>query len=369
MKKKIILFFVFVNLFFAYDILADFTIGVYCVGKPEDISYIKEAGFNTIQTYNKNPNTIYELAKEAKKQDIKLLAYPDKIIGSSFQEEIQKYPIIWYLFDEPDLWKILKQKLKSADERTRKALPGAKTAFVIGEGKTKISYYDIADILMVDWYPVPHLPMESFGQQIAYARRELDMSKGNLADLWAVVQMFNWTEEKALKDSVREKYNLRFPTKEEIRFMSYDALFNGATGLFYFKYNSNGIPLPKSKPEEWKYITEIIQELRFTTKLFEKGIPICNPTCDKKNNFCDVCGTDRFNITGNESFIEMKSFEYDGAKYTILINPTAQYQTIPNIFYDKKFDVIFEEDILLSKNIKNKKNNLEPYRVLIFRYN
>ena len=126
MKKKIILFFVFVNLFFAYDILADFTIGVYCVGKPEDISYIKEAGFNTIQTYNKNPNTIYELAKEAKKQDIKLLAYPDKIIGSSFQEEIQKYPIIWYLFDEPDLWKILKQKLKSADERTRKALPGAK---------------------------------------------------------------------------------------------------------------------------------------------------------------------------------------------------------------------------------------------------
>jgi hypothetical protein len=273
------------------------------------------------------------------------------------------------LCDEPDLWKVSRIKLKSADEKTRKTFPGAKTAFVIGEGKTKVPYYDIADILMVDWYPVPHLPLESFGQQISYARHELDIVKGKLSHLWAVVQMFDWTEEKALSDLAREKYNLRFPTKEEIRFMSYDALFNGATGLFYFKYNSRRIPLPHSKPEEWKYITEIIQELVFTTKLFEKGIPICNPTCDKKNNFCDICRTDVFNITGNEIFIEMKSFEYEGAKYTVLINPTAQYQTIPRIFYDKKFDVLFEEDILLSNNIKNKNNNLEPYKVLVFRYN
>ena len=355
-------------LVFSSNIFADFTLGIYCVNNSEDISIVRDAGFNTIQTYKKDPKSILALANESQKQGITLLAYPDKIIGSHLQKEVQKYPIIWYLCDEPDLWNISRQKLKSTDDRTRRYLPGKKTAFVLGQGKTKISYYDIGDILMVDWYPVPHLPLQTLGYQINYARQQLNSIKGNMADLWAVIQLFDWTEEKNVKESARQKYKLRFPTKEEIRFMSYDAIFNGATGLFYFQYNSKGKPLYQSRPKEWIYITEIIQELQFTTKLFEKGHPICNPNCDKKTSFCDICRKNEFVLTGNESFIQMKSFEYDEAKYTIMINPTSKYQTIPKIFYDKKFDVIFEEDTILKNIVKDKKNNLKPYGILIFRY-
>lgn len=369
MNKKFLLFCLILVSFCISSVFADFTIGIYCVGKAEDIKIVKDAGFNTVQTYNKDPKIIYELAKEAKKQNITLLAYPDKVFGSQYQKKLQQYPIIWYLCDEPDLWKISKQKLQFADDKVRKYFPAMKTAFVLGEGNPKVSYYDIADILMVDWYPVPHLPLESLGEQISYARHGLDSAKGTLANLWAVVQMFDWTEERALSSSARQKYNLRFPTKEEIRFMSYDALFNGATGLFYFQYNSKKKPLPQSRPDEWTYVVDVVQELVFTTKLFEQGNTICDPTCDKRKNKCEYCRGDTFTITGNESFIKMKSFEYDDAKYTILINPTSKHQTIPKIFYEKKFDVIFEQETELAKIIKNKKDNFEPYKVLVFRYN
>lgn len=368
MKKTVVLFFIMFCFCCVGEIFADFTIGLYSIGHPEDVQIIKEAGFNTFQTYNKDPKIIFELAKEAKKQNMIMLAYPDRVFESQYKKKLQQYPVVWYLCDEPDLWKISRQKLQFADEKTRTKFPGMKTAFVLGEGSPKESYYDIADIVMVDWYPVPHLPLESLGQQISYARHGLDLTKGTLADLWAVVQLFDWTEERNLKDSVREKYDLRFPTKEEIRFMSYDAIFNGATGLFYFQYNSKRKPLPQSRPQDWDNIKEIVQELLFTTKVFEKGQPICNPTCDKRKNKCDFCTGDTYSITGNESFIRMKSFEYDDAKYTVLINPTSKYQTIPKVFYDKQYDVIFEKETQLDKIIKNKKNNLEPYRVLIFRY-
>ena len=335
--------------FFYIPAAAEFTIGLYGVGKAEDITSAKEAGFNCVQTYNKNPEKIKELAEAAIKNEIKLIVYPTKIIESNkYKEEAKSYPIkAWYLFDEPDVWNYSREDLISLNKKIKGIYPNIQTTFVIGEGFTKVPYYDIADILMVDWYPVPHLPLESFGENIALAKQGLTMVGKENKPLWAVVQIFNWKEyAQYRKDDDRIG---RFPKKEEIRFMSYDAIFNGATGLFYFTYYSNKKPLPEEKPKDWAKVVEVIQEMSFVAEIIENGTEIKNPI--------EI-----------ELPLKAKSFEYGGIKYTFIINPTNKRQKIPNLFFEPKFDVMYEKSTNLKKLTRKSKNNFPPYKIFAFRY-
>ena len=337
-----------VCLFYSFS-FAEFTIGLYGVKRPKDIINAKEAGFNCVQTYDKNPEKIRELAKEAEKDEIKLVVYPNKILeNSKYKEDAKSYPIkAWYLFDEPDVWNYSRQNLISLNKTVEEIYPSIQTSFVIGEGFTKVPYYDIADILMIDWYPVPHLPLESFGENVALAKQGLTMVGQENKELWAVVQIFNWKEyAQYRKDNDRIG---RFPKKEEIRFMSYDAIFNGATGLFYFTYYSNKKPLPEENPKYWEKVVEIIQEMSFFAEIKDNGKEIDNPI-------------------QIEIPLKAKSFEYGGIKYTFMINPTPDKQKIPNLFFEPKFDVIYEKNTNLKKLVKKTKNNFPPYKIFVFRY-
>lgn len=332
-------------LFSSYFLYADFPIGIYGVDSPEDIEIVKEAGFDTIQTYKSEPERLKLLADEAIKQNIRLVIPSNKIIRKEYEEEIENWPVLaWYIFDEPDVAKISREKLNTLDINTKNVFPKAKTVFVIGQGKTEIPYYDLADILMVDWYPVPHLPLESLGQQINFAKQALQELDCPKKDLWAVVQAFDWKEFK--QHRADDDRIGRFPTKEEMRFMSYDAIFSGATGLFYFLYTSNGIPLPYVKPENWEDLVSVIKEI---SKV--KNILLAQPL----ENPIEV-----------ESPLKVKTFLYNNEKYTFIVNPTNQLQTIPKIFFKKKIfrEVSFNEK---EPSTKKGKNDLQPYDVVIFK--
>lgn len=336
-------------LFFSSFLFAEFTIGLYDVKTSEDVINAKEAGFNCIQSYSSSPETINILAEEAAKNEMKIVVYPDNIIkDKKYATKAQSYPIrAWYLFDEPDVCGLSREKLISINETVKKMYPKTDTAFVIGEGFTDVVYYDIADILMVDWYPVPHLPLESFGENVSLAKQGLVMAGKDTKELWAVVQIFDWKEHKQYrKDTDRIG---RFPKKEEIRFMSYDALFNGATGLFYFNYYSDGKPLPEAKPKEWAKVVEVIQEMSFVAEIIDNGKEIENPA--------EI-----------EEPLKAKSFEYGGIKYTFIINPTSSRQTLPPLFFQPQFDVMYEKTTNLKKVLRKSKNNFQQYRVFAFRY-
>ncbi len=340
---------VIISFIFSTFLFAEFTIGLYDVKTSADIVNAKEAGFNCVQSYDSSPETIKILAEESEKNEMKLVIYPDKIIkDKKYKTEAQKYPVkAWYLYDEPDVWSLPREKLISMNETAKKMYPNTNTVFVIGEGFTDEPYYDIADILMVDWYPVPHLPLESFGENVALAKQGLIMVGKDTKDLWAVVQMFDWKEYKQhRKDTDRIG---RFPKKEEIRFMSYDAIFNGATGLFYFNYYSNGKPLPEAKPKEWAKVVEVVQEMSFVGEIIDNGKEIENPA--------EI-----------EEPLKAKSFEYGGIKYTFIINPTSERQTLPPLFFQPQFDVIYEKSTNLKKIMRKSKNNFQQYRVFAFRY-
>ena len=323
---------------------AEFVLGIYCVNNEEEIPTIKQAGFNTIQTYKKDPQYLSRLAEKAKQYDMKLLIYPKRIIGGKYENESHNYPIsAWYICDEPDVWHLSREDVINRNNVCKNTFPEHQTAFVISKGKTKIPFYDICDILMMDYYPVPRKPLENFGKNVFLAKQGLIEAGYPQKQLWAVVQIFDWKETKNPR-----KYD-RFPTREEIRFMSYDALFNGATGLFYFKYNSNKIPLPKSKPEEWKYISEIIQELSFIGKFIDSGKEVKN-------------------IVNVKEPLRTKTYEYEGNKYIIVENPTNEMQELPKKFFNKKkFEVLFEKSSNLEDIISKNEKTLQPYQVIIFK--
>ncbi len=328
---------------------AEFTIGLYGVKTSTDIINAKEAGFNCVQSYEKDPEIIKSLADETIKNEMQMIVYPDKIIENKKNQSVAKdYPVkAWYLFEEPDVHELSREKLISLNDNVKKIYPNKRTSFAIGQGFTKVPYYDIADILIVNWYPVPHLPLESFGENIALAKQGLLTAGQEKKDLWAVVQIFDWKEYEQYRKA--ENRIGRFPKKEEIRFMSYDALFNGATGLFYFNYYSNNKPLPEEKAKEWAKVVEVVQEMSFVGEILDNGKEIDNPTEIKEP-------------------IKAKSYEYGGIKYTFIINPTSKRQNIPALFFEPKFDVIYEKSTNLKKIAKKAKNNFPPYRIFSFRY-
>ncbi|MFA6914003.1 MAG: hypothetical protein WCQ83_02235, partial [Endomicrobiia bacterium] len=76
------------------------------------------------------------------------------------------------------------------------------------------------------------------------------------------------------------------------------------------------------------------------------------------------------NIVDIEKPLKAKSFNYQGIKYIIIINPTSKTQRIPAIFSKSNFDVIYESNTDLKEVlIDNRENKFPPYHVFVFRYN
>ena len=143
-----------------------FPLGIYCISSPKDIKIIKKAGFDTIQSYAGDISILESLANKAQKHGIEILFYPDKIQHGVIQKA-KDWPVAaWYIYDEPGVHHLTANKLEELNVAAKEKFPEDKTAFVVGKASNLKPYTDIADIIMVDWYPVPHLALTSLGEQI-----------------------------------------------------------------------------------------------------------------------------------------------------------------------------------------------------------
>ena len=300
---------------------APFALCMYGVNDPADVPLLKEAGFNCLQTYRVNPAMLARLAQAAQKEGLKTVFYPNQVIGSAYEKQAQNWPMLaWYLVDEPDVVGWSRERVLQSRQRAQAAFPAVPTALVVGQGKTQTPFYDLPDIFMVDWYPVPHLPLTSFGRQIALAREEIEKTGQKDKPLWGVVQAFDWKEyEQHRPDNDRIG---RFPTQQEIRFLSYDAIMNGATGLFYFIFTTKGTPLPQAQPQWWARVTAVSKELAAFRPVLEEGKIVKNPL-------------------SKAGVLQMKTWKYKGDKYTLLLNPTDTAQPLPKKLLKDKYQVLF----------------------------
>lgn len=243
-----------------------YPLGIYGVNSTNDFAAVKGAGFNLITG---PANRAFLDAARA--HGLKVLASPNTSAGPAFDpaqarqaiHQFDSHPALWawYLVDEPDFNQISPEHVKRA-QRFVKSLRSAKpTALVLFQGYQARYYANIADITMIDRYPIPWLPLANFGQHVQMTRLALPKSK----PLIAVIQAFDWS---CCPELLPGETNLRPPTYEELHCMTYDALARGANGLFYYAYTDSRWRI-REHPETWAALQRVIAEASARLPLFQ----------------------------------------------------------------------------------------------------
>ena len=322
---------------------AFFPIGLYVVQQPSAMAGLKKAGFNAVQTYVTDPAHIQDMAKACREHGFKLLANPFDLMKSSVPA--QGIPAAaWYLFDEPDAHKMKPAELCAMADKVKRWSPDIPGAYVLGDGRKAEQYKDCGDIMMVDWYPVPHYPLESAGEQVARTVTAAGAKPG-----WAVLQAFSWKDEPVGR--LKKPRAGHFPTYGELRFMTYHSILAGAKGIWYFTYTqSGGVTLDK-RPEHWHWLTSVTKELSALRPIFEGGKPAHLP----------------FPPTPDGPLA--KAWRYHGRDYVILANPDPKLMLrVPEEMLQMRWRPLFETR-RYQKELLQKVGEawyLPPYRVMVF---
>ncbi len=173
-------------------------------------------------------------------------------------------------------------------------------------------FSEAGDIVGCDIYPVPQHPklrhsdlmdqtMSSVG---AYTRRmqAIDPKK----PVWMVIQGFNWgdLQGEVYERSGDEQRGFRAPTLEEIRFMAFDCIVNGARGILFWgtSYVDRGSKL-------WKDLITFAKEIKYLEPILasEDAKESVNISCD------EIFGS------GDRGIVVLVKI-YKGNPYVLMVN-------------------------------------------------
>jgi hypothetical protein len=320
-----------------------FPVGFFGVEKPEDAKRLSERGYNAFQSYRTSPEEVAAVAREAKSRGAALLVSP-KALYATTHTAAEFFGAVWYLQDEPDIHDMDQAALKAVETKTLSWAPGSKTAFVVGDGSKAKDYPGVADAIMVDWYPVPHRPLESAGDHV---RMTAEAAGGRT--VWAVLQAMDWRL--FMPPNPKRKNPVgRFPTAAELRFMSYDAVLNGARGVWYFTYTlPDGSTLAKT-PALLSAVDSAAGEMKAMAPIFARGRPIPLPFEPPTRGWL------------------ARAWTYHGRDYLVLANRTKDRQwKVPGEALKPYWRPLFEARRDPRELLKsfNGSYYLKPYQVLV----
>tara|TARA_B100001250_G_scaffold352567_1_gene325416 strand:+ start:127 stop:1329 length:1203 start_codon:yes stop_codon:yes gene_type:complete len=242
-----------------------YPIGLYSVGSVTNLAEIADAGFSLVAGPARRG-----FLDAAKANGIGVIASPGSSAGEHFNvakvrstvTKLDGHPALWswYLIDEPDMHSVSPEKVKAAHRFVKRLGATKPTSLVLYQGDSAKWYGDIADITMVDRYPVPWLPLANFSQHIHKTRLATNAER----PLIAVIQSFDWTAHQSMLPG---EENLRPPTERELRSMTYSSLARGANGIFYFSYADMRLK-ERKYPELWKSLKRVVGEVRRREALF-----------------------------------------------------------------------------------------------------
>jgi len=232
-----------------------FPIGMYGVHDPEDLRLVHEAGFNSV--VGPANRSFLDMAQEL---GMKVIASPGSSSGHSFKldttrekvESLDDHPALlsWYLVDEPDMQRIPPWKVEM-DQRLLKSTSAKKpVSLVLFHGMHVKDYGHLPDILMLDNYPVPWMPLAHFAQHLYWARNTIPTRK----PIYGVLQAFDWHY---FRHVLPGEKNLRKPTTEEMRCMSFMSLAHRMNGLFYYTFKSGEWNILEH-PELWEGLQQVV---------------------------------------------------------------------------------------------------------------
>lgn len=312
-----------------------FPIGLFNVEDPAALIRVRDAGFDHVFPVG-TPAQQTAVSLEAARQGLKVVASPAVTRDAA---EVRRWPVAaWYLQDEPDVNKVSPERLKAVAASVRAWDPRAQT-FTVGQGKEAGPYGAIGDIFMLDWYPVPHLALDSVADQIDAAVSLLPAGK----PLWFVVQAFDWRDD-------NNKIG-RFPTHEEIRFMSWLAVMHGAKGLWYFRFPRPGGKTLFDYPGMWSAVELVSRELKRFQPVLELGKPAPLP------------------FSPSPGGLEAKSWTHDGRQFVLVLNRRkGSYFKLPDELLKPGWTLVGEPEAGVKDRLKAAHGAwyVRSYQVLIF---
>ena len=245
---------------------ADFyPLGIYGV-KSNDFGAVRAAGFNLVFGA---PSL--DVLETATRQGLRVVAYPPALTkgdaataaNAIVAQTADRHPGLWawYLADEPELNRVSPAVLRERRTALRAAGANKPTAVVFYHAAEARHYAAESDIMMVDRYPVPWQPLAVASAQWRLGR----LIAGRTKPFIAVLQAFDWN---AHAEMLPGETNLRPPTHTELRCMVYQALAQGADGLFFSAWESGSWKL-REHPATWTALQQVVGEVNDRRGLFQ----------------------------------------------------------------------------------------------------
>ncbi len=234
-------------------------IGIYGVPNTADFQEIRSAGFNVVA--GRAEKAYLDAAKAAGLNVLATVPSPQSP-GPQRMTVLDRHRALWawYLADEPDLNLVPPGDIRAGYRGLKQLGLRKPVALTLFQGYEAANYADYCDILMVDRYPIPWLPLANFGQHMRMARLALGKQKPFVA----IIQAFDWT---AYPGLLRTTVPLRPPTSLELRCMTYEALARGANGIFFYEFD--GAWKIRDHPEVWSALKQVVREVNDRTPLFQ----------------------------------------------------------------------------------------------------
>ncbi len=292
----------------------EFPIGLYGVSPDLPLKLIAEACFTHILPASRGHEDQQILISAARAASLRVVGFPDAISSVSGPLRVSA----WYVSDEPDINNETPEAIRRQADGIRRKDPHTPLVLVVGEGRRAAEYAESVDAVMVDWYPVPHLPLASLGDEIGTA-----VSQVPNRPIWAVVQSMDWRDYPQ-RDSNKPRIG-RFPTQGELRFMAFHSVVRGASGVFFFKMSKNGhqgITLLNS-PEHWQALRSVTRELGTLRPFFEAS------------------NGERLTLEG----LEGRRWRKGGRELVILLNNSSLPVTLPAAYQSGRFKTLFEAQL------------------------
>lgn len=242
-------------------ITADFyPVGICAAYEATNLPAVREAGFNLVLGTGQR-----EYLDAARSNHLAvLLGVPRKGEGLA---RLDRHPAVWawLLADEPEMKGVAPEQVEAEWRQLRAAGVRKPTLVIHFKGHAAADYARLGDLTACDRYPIPWLPLCSFGQHLRQTRLGIGPEK----PLLAIIQAFDWRyyrEQLPTEDASR----LRPPTYEEMRCMTYDAVAHGANGLLFYGHDDGpGRWRMSEHAETWTALRRIVREVNARRPLFQ----------------------------------------------------------------------------------------------------
>lgn len=254
-----------------------FPLAMYNVWPTNQLQTVADAGFNSVQLYDPDQETLDSYLDACESAGLKAMVYPCGSVEDCTEANIvtqvnalkdKPAMLMWYLIDEPANQALSPTTIKARSDLVKSLDPNHMTMQSHAGTGSYSSYKDSADVHSPQIYPI-----EKQTGSVLQNAEWIDICRFNTEDIdpiFPALQAFmNWGWP-------------RLPTKAELKVMSYLSIIHGAKGIIYYTYYGSQF-LMTDNPAWWIDVAEVATQLNGLIPTFLSDDHVSQATASNTN--------------------------------------------------------------------------------------